>query len=162
MSFVCWAKVMRHHHLSPGTSLLPFSLPRLLLPLLLVMHAPASLVAGQEQSVFPESGYYSYHPHYFHDLPPNRPLPSKIPFGLPVGGYSAGGQGPPFGLVAFYVEEYGHRFDFGNPWHIFMLKQLIRLSSEITTKLVPLDSNPFLDDSVLWDNKAAAVSVWNK
>lgn len=132
------------HHFNSGLCLLPVILV---------------VVAGQEQSVFPESGYYSYHPHYYHDLPPNRPLPSKIPFGMPMGGYSARGQGPPFGLVAFYVEEYGHRFDFHNPWHIFMLKQLIRLSSEITSKLVPID-NSLLDEPLIWDNKE--VSVWDK
>lgn len=57
-----------------------------------------------EQSIFPENGYYSYHPAYYHDLPPARPLPSKIPFGMPMGGFSAEGRGPPFGLVAFYFE----------------------------------------------------------
>ena len=57
-----------------------------------------------ERSIFPENGYYSYHPAYFHDLPPPRPLPSKIPFGMPLGGFSAEGRGPPFGLVAFYFE----------------------------------------------------------
>ena len=144
---------MKHHpHLHSGLCLQPILCVLLLLPL-------PPIVQTQEQSVFPESGYYSYHPHYFHDLPPNRPLPAKIPFGLPMGGYSAGGRGPPFGLVAFYVEEYGHRFDFSNPWHIFMLKQLIRLSSEITSKLLPID-NSLLDDPLIWDNKA--ISAWDK
>lgn len=98
-------------------------------------------IVTSERSVFPESGYYSYHPAYDHDLPPNRPLPSKIPFGLPIGGYSAEGRGPPFGLVAFYIEAYGHRFDFNNPWNFFLLKQLIRISSEITSKFVPVDNS---------------------
>ena len=69
---------------------------------LLIMSVMMSVLG--ERSIFPENGYYSYHPSYYHDLPPNRPLPSKIPFGMPMGGYSAEGRGPPFGLVAFYFE----------------------------------------------------------
>lgn len=98
------------------------------------------LMVKSERSVFPEYGYYSYHSAYDHDLPPNRPLPAKIPFGMPLGGYSQEGRGPAFGLVAFYVEAYGHHFDFNNPWNLFLLKRLIRLSSEITTKLVPVET----------------------
>lgn len=98
------------------------------------------LMVKSERSVFPEYGYYSYHPAYDHDLPPNRPLPAKIPFGMPLGGYSQEGRGPPYGLVAFYFEAYGHRFDFNNPWNMFLLKQLIRLSSEITAKFVPFSA----------------------
>ena len=97
------------------------------------------LMVKSERSVFPEYGYYSYHPAYDHDLPPDRPLPAKIPFGMPLGGYSMEGRGPPFGLVAFYFEAYGHRFDFNNPWNMFLLRQLLRLSSEITAKFLPVD-----------------------
>jgi len=96
------------------------------------------LIVKSEKSIFPEYGYYSYHPAYDNDLPPSRPLPAKIPFGMPLGGYSQDGRGPPYGLVAFYFEAYGHQFDFHNPWNLFLLKHLIRLSSEITAKFVPV------------------------
>lgn len=132
-----------------------------------------------ERSIFPENGYYSYHPSYYHDLPPNRPLPSKIPFGMPMGGYSAEGRGPPFGLVAFYFEvrsdtpsdrttnsitccpssllmilshllqAYGRPIDLNSPWNIFLLKQLIRLSSEITSKFIPVDET-LMDGPLIW------------
>lgn len=88
-------------------------------------------VCSGEQSSFPEYGFYSYHPHYNHDLPPARPLPKKIPFGMPMGGYSMEGNGPPFGLVAFYFDAFGHHFDFNSPFSLLLLKQLIRLSSEL-------------------------------
>ena len=109
-----------------------------------------SVCHGQEQSIFPENGYYSYHPAYYHDLPPARPLPAKIPFGMPVGGYSASGHGPPYGLVAFYVDTYGHQFEFSNPWNYFLLKQLLKLSSEITARFVPID-NSLMDGPLIWE-----------
>lgn len=109
-----------------------------------------SFCRGQEQSIFPENGYYSYHPAYYHDLPPARPLPAKIPFGMPIGGYSASGQGPPYGLVAFYVDTYGHQFELNNPWNYFLLKQLLKLSSELTARFVPID-NSLMDGPLIWE-----------
>lgn len=105
---------------------------------------------GQEQSIFPENGYYSYHPAYYHDLPPARPLPAKIPFGLPVGGYSASGHGPPYGLVAFYVDTYHQQYEFNNPWNYFLLKQLLKISSELTSRFVPID-NSLMDGPLIWE-----------
>ncbi|KAI1289426.1 hypothetical protein HDE_08384 [Halotydeus destructor] len=85
-----------------------------------------------ERSVFPEYGHYSYHSHYDHDVAPARPLPKKIPFGMPMGGYSLEGRGPPFGLVAFYYDAYGHHFDFNSPWHLNLLRQMLKFSSELS------------------------------
>lgn len=41
------------------------------------------------------------------------------------------GEGPPFGLVAFYFDAFGHHFDFNSPFNLFLLKQLLRFSSEL-------------------------------
>lgn len=53
-----------------------------------------------------ESGYYSYHPAYSHDLPAPDHYTGPIPFGLPMGGFSMNGKGPAYGLQAYIMRGF--------------------------------------------------------
>lgn len=50
-------------------------------------------------------GFYSYYPEYGHDIPAPDHYSGPIPLGLPMGGFSANGRGPAFGLQAYVVRQ---------------------------------------------------------
>ncbi|RWS11310.1 hypothetical protein B4U79_02676, partial [Dinothrombium tinctorium] len=48
-------------------------------------------------------GHYDQTPAYQRDVPRSNDFRGRIPFGLPVGGYSLKGVGPPYGLTAYLL-----------------------------------------------------------
>lgn len=55
------------------------------------------IVVAQKENV----GFYANHPAYAHDLPRADHYRGPVPFGLPLGGRSLHGRGPPFGLASY-------------------------------------------------------------
>ncbi|RWS06262.1 hypothetical protein B4U79_01422 [Dinothrombium tinctorium] len=57
----------------------------------------------------------AYHPAYLHDNPSSHSYTGPIPFGLPVGGFSMHGKGPPLGLMAYVIKFGG----WDNMWQVY-------------------------------------------